>query len=79
MLLRVKHTQSQGHMKRTQRQRNVSKAFQVKNNQKIIGKHVLLIDDVMTSGATLNECAKTLKKAGAQKISYLTLARVLKS
>lgn len=79
VLLRVKHTQSQGHMKRTQRQRNVSKAFQVKNNQKIIGKHVLLIDDVMTSGATLNECAKTLKKAGAQKISYLTLARVLKS
>lgn len=79
VLLRVKHTQSQGHMKRTQRQQNVSKAFQVKNNQKIIGKHVLLIDDVMTSGATLNECAKALKKAGAQKISYLTLARVLKS
>ncbi len=79
VLLRVKHTQSQGHMKRTQRQQNVSKAFEVKNNQKIIGKHVLLIDDVMTSGATLNECAKALKKAGAQKISYLTLARVLKS
>lgn len=79
VLLRVKHTQSQGHMKKAERKQNVSKAFQVKNALKIVGKHVLLIDDVMTSGATLNECAKALKKAGANKVSYLTLARVLKS
>lgn len=79
VLLRVKHTQSQGHMKKSERKQNVSKAFHVKNNLKIAGKHVLLIDDVMTSGATLNECAKALKKAGASKVSYLTLARVLKT
>lgn len=78
VLRRVKSTQSQGHMKKAERKKNVSQAFSVKNNQKLIGKHVLLIDDVMTSGATLNECAKVLKKAGAKEVSYLTLARVLK-
>lgn len=79
VLLRIKSTQSQGHLKKDKRKQNVAKAFAVTNNQLILGKHILLVDDVLTSGATLNECAKVLKKAGAKQVSYLTLARVLKS
>ena len=50
----------------------------VKNNSIIKGKNILIVDDVMTTGATLNECAKVLKHAGARKIFVATFARVVK-
>lgn len=78
VLYRSKYTQSQGHLHANERKRNVAKAFTVKNPHLIKGKRILLIDDVMTSGATLNECAKMLKRNGAKQVSYLTLSRVLK-
>ena len=51
--------------------------FDVKDPQKIKGKTVLLIDDVLTTGATVNECARILKKAGVSRVDILTIARTL--
>jgi ComF family protein len=77
-LVRTRHTQSQGHKKAKDRKRNVRKAFEVKYPHKIENKKILLIDDVYTTGATLNECAKTLYDSGAAQVDCLTLAKVVK-
>ena len=55
---------------------NVKNAFAVKHPERIIGKHVVLIDDVMTTGSTLKECASEIRKAGAASVDTLTVARV---
>ena len=80
-LVRVRRTPSQGHMDRTQRLKNVKGAFRVTSTlaKNLEGKSVMLIDDVMTSGATVGECARVLRKSGAEKINVLTLARVARS
>lgn len=75
-LLRIVNTKSQGHDNRKQRKENVKGAFGVKNPSRIKGKKVLIIDDVYTTGATLNECADTLYKNGAKRVEGLVLARV---
>jgi ComF family protein len=62
---------------RTARKRNVKNAFAVSQPDKVKGKKVLLVDDVYTTGATVNECARILKKNGAKEIYVLTLARVI--
>ena len=77
VLKRVRRTESQGHKKHNQRIKNVKNAFMVRHPQNIIGKNILLIDDVMTTGSTLNECAKVLHKAGAKTVNALTIYRVL--
>lgn len=78
ILIRKRATKSQGHMKVNERKRNVLGAFDVKNRSLIHGKNILIIDDVFTTGATINECSKTLLKYGAAKVFVLTLARVVK-
>lgn len=78
ILIRKRATVSQGHMKSTERKLNVAGAFTIKNKDAIQDKNILLIDDVFTTGATLNECTKTLLKNGAAKVFVLTLARVVK-
>ena len=77
-LLRVKPTPTQGHMKRKERQANVKGAFGVPDRARgrIKDKTVLLIDDVLTTGATVNECSQALLDAGARAVNVLTLARV---
>lgn len=79
-LIRHKKTRSQGRMGRTDRAHNVRGAFAVPEGAaaKITGKTVLLIDDVMTTGATLAACTDALKKAGAAHVDVLTLGRVVK-
>ncbi len=77
-LLRSKSTQSQGHLSSQERKKNVSGVFVIKNNSEIKGKNILLIDDVFTTGATVNECAKVLKQNGVKKVFVLTFARVVK-
>ncbi|MFH1564244.1 MAG: ComF family protein [bacterium] len=67
-LCRFKHTRSQMKLKRDERLKNVVGAFGIKNPAFFAGKKIILIDDVMTTGATLQECARTLKSAGAVKI-----------
>ena len=76
-LKRIKPTPPQGHMNITKRRKNVEKAFAT--GQDVQGKTILLIDDVYTTGATLNACARILKEAGATKILCLTVARVVKA
>ncbi|WP_142848265.1 ComF family protein [Telmatospirillum sp. J64-1] len=79
-LRRLRRTPSQGRLSRQGRARNVKGAFAVTPAQaaKVEGKRVVLVDDVLTSGATLGECAGTLLRAGAASVDALTLARVLR-
>jgi len=80
LLMRKRRTPSQGHLSKKDRIKNVSRAFNV-TNAKIVrleGRTILLVDDVFTTGATLNACSKILLKAGAQEVHALTLGRVVK-
>jgi len=79
LLKRHKFTLTQTGLNKTERKQNIKGAFEVSNKKNIVGENVILVDDVYTTGATINECAKTLTKAGAQKVTVLTLARVLQS
>ena len=76
-LKRHKKTPSQGTMTKKQRHQNVAKAFSVPlpEREKLQGKKVVLIDDVLTSGATVEQASKTLKKAGVHCVNVLTVAR----
>lgn len=78
-LVRVKRTPSQGNLTRTQRARNVQGAFQVPEARRaeIAGRRVLLVDDVLTSGATAGACTRVLLRSGATAVDLLTLARVV--
>jgi len=75
LLVRHRPTDSQGHRNRKERHENVAGAFAVHEKYNVQGKTIVLVDDVLTSGATVNECAKTLFKAGAKAVYVLTLAR----
>ncbi|AEJ02533.1 phosphoribosyltransferase [Nitrosomonas sp. Is79A3] len=72
---RIKHTPPQTGLPWKDRQKNIRKAFSCKID--LSGKHVALVDDVMTTGATLNELAKVLRKQGATEISNWVIARTL--
>ena len=78
-LARKRATPSQGTMPSAKaRRRNVRAAFVVADRAAISGKSVLLIDDVLTTGATVEACAKALRRAGASHVAVLTLARVVR-
>jgi ComF family protein len=77
-LIRTKRTPSQGGLSAVGRRRNVAGAFSVPDPDQVKGKRLVLIDDVMTTGATLNACAHVLKRAGAARVDALCLARVVK-
>lgn len=74
-LRRVRATGSQGHKGRKERAANVAGAFALKDGAQVEGKRIVLVDDVLTSGATVSECAKVLLKGGAAQVSVVTLAR----
>lgn len=77
-LNRYRSTPSQGHRAAPGRFENLVDAIEVTRGAQIAGRHVALVDDVMTSGATLAVCAEALRRAGASRISVLILARVAK-
>lgn len=74
-LRRIKYTQPQTGLKSDERRKNVRRAFQLVDRKVVKGRSVLLVDDVTTTGSTLNDCARTLKRAGAREVFCLTLAR----
>ena len=77
VLERKRWTEPQTGLGRKERLANVKNAFNMKNGMKIKGKRILLVDDVYTTGATVNECAKVLLKGGAGQVDVLTLARAV--
>jgi ComF family protein len=77
-LVRRRRTPSQGHLGPLARERNVRSAFAVRRPAEVRGKRLVIIDDVMTTGATVDECARVLKRAGAISVGVLTLARALR-
>jgi competence protein ComFC len=76
MLKRKKNTKDQTNLSPQQREENVRGAFVVTEPEMINGKKIILVDDVITTGATLSECARMLKQAGAEKILGMTIAVV---
>jgi len=81
LLVRTRRTPSQGKLSPAARQRNLAGAFAVRRSAKaqIAGRRALLIDDVLTTGATAAACAKALLAAGARAVDVLTLARVVRT
>jgi ComF family protein len=77
-LIRRRRTPSQGHLGPLARERNVRGAFAVRRPSDIAGRRIVIVDDVMTTGATVDECARVLKRAGAVWVGVLTLARALR-
>jgi ComF family protein len=73
-LARIRNTEMQPSISPEKRAANVRGAFAVRRGHRFNGKTICLVDDVKTTGATLNECAKVLKEAGAKKVYALVLA-----
>ena len=76
-LVRVRPTIPQTSLKRNDRLKNLRRSFVVTNLEALMGKNILLVDDVFTTGTTVNECAKTLRKVGAGHVYVVTLARMV--
>lgn len=77
-VVRHRKTKPQVEFSGHERVKNVKNAFSVKYPAVLKGRRVLLLDDVMTTGSTLRECAKAILKAGAVSVDALTVARVIK-
>jgi ComF family protein len=79
-LVRSRRTASQGEMPSARaRRRNVLSAFRVPDPARVRGRKILLVDDVLTTGATAEACARALRRAGAADIAVLTLTRVVRA
>jgi ComF family protein len=78
VLERRRETQSQIGLTRHQRRENLRGAFVVSRPEEMAGREVLLVDDVFTTGTTVSECARVLRRAGASKAFVATVARTLK-
>jgi len=75
VLERIRYTTTQTALDRSERMENLHNAFRLRKNADVRGLRVLLIDDVLTTGSTLNECARVLKRAGAMSVHAATAAR----
>lgn len=73
-LVRKRFTESQSGLRRWERKKNVTGAFQVTNCREVAGKSLLLVDDICTTGYTLSECARVLLLAGARRVECVTAA-----
>jgi ComF family protein len=78
VLERTRPTVSQIGLTRPQRVENIRGAFRVRHPSRVSGRNVVLVDDVLTTGTTVSECARILRKAGAEKVWVATVARTLK-
>ncbi len=79
ILQRHRSTPSQQGLSAAERQRNItSAAFRVRGGERVAGARLLLVDDVLTTGTTLSACVSVLRRAGAERVDVLTLARVVR-
>ena len=76
-LVRAVATPSQTELDAPARRANVRDAFRLRRPELIAGRHVLLVDDILTTGATLSECARCLREGGAAAVGAVTVARVV--
>jgi len=74
-LRRSRYTESQTRFSRKERLRNLQNAFELRKGTSVLGKRLLLVDDVLTTGSTLDECARVLKGHGAKSVRAVTVAR----
>jgi len=78
LVVRKRRTRPQSRMTaHAKRAANIAGAFAVRDCSTVQGKSILLVDDLLTSGSTVNECSRVLKEAGAKRVSVLTLARAI--
>ena len=75
LLQRIRYTTSQTHFDRRQRMQNLAGAFRLRRASNVQELRVLLVDDVLTTGSTLSECARVLKESGARSVHAATVAR----
>ena len=75
VLIKSKNTIAQSKLNKNKRKQNIKGAFKILNAGKVQGKNILLIDDIYTTGSTVNECSKILTKAGAKVVGVLTIAK----
>lgn len=74
LLERTRHTIPQWELKMTERRQNMKNAFVTTRPEMVTNKHIIIVDDIITTGITLDECAKVLKKAGAASVHGLVVA-----
>jgi ComF family protein len=79
VLVRQRATISQVGLSREERIANMRGAFQVRNPRRVQGRTVIVVDDVMTTGTTISECARVLKQAGAERVWAATVARAFQA
>jgi ComF family protein len=79
ILQKKKPTIPQVNLSGTEREKGLRGAFQVIGKEELLGKSVLLVDDVYTTGATVNECSKVLLRGGAERVNVLTLAHAIRT
>ena len=75
LLKRVRNTKTQVGLKVEERKKNIKNAFSISSHQLVVSSQIILVDDVVTTGSTLLECANVLKRAGAKQVFGITLAR----
>ena len=75
ILLKTRNTVAQSTLNKEQREENARGIYEIRDVQKIYNKKILLVDDIYTTGSTVNECGRILKESNPQKIGILTLAK----
>ena len=75
VLFKQKNIEPQSMLSKVKRKENIKNAFYIKNAERITNKQIIIFDDIYTTGSTVLECARVLRKAGAKSISVLTIAK----
>ena len=75
VLIKQKNIVAQSELNKNERMQNIKNAFGIKNANEIKNKNIILFDDIYTTGSTVNECSRILKKVGVNKIGILTIAK----
>ena len=74
-LIKIKENLPQVELSVKERKENIKEVFIIRNREKILGRKILLVDDVYTTGATMEECSRVLKKAGVKEVIGIVIAR----